>query len=173
MRRGSVMLPAGGFNVMSSGPGEALGVDEEKLQPLKPGRSRRGSGVELSLPEDKSAAELVKSRRNSANVEDLQLAEGRRRSALQSGWRQMFDVDDRVMPASGVDDALLAARAALPAGGPTVSALEKGGNAPIRSLIRLRTFRSAQPNAQPNTLGRRSSSAGSRDSARVSQRGLT
>ena len=114
------MLPPGGFNVMSSGPGEALGVDEEKLQPLKPGRSRRGSGIELSLPEDKSAAELVKSRRNSANVEDLQLAEGRRRSALQSGWRQMFDVDDRAMPASGVDDALLAARAALPAGAPLV-----------------------------------------------------
>ena len=125
MRRGSVMLPAGGFNVMSSGPGEALGVDEEKLQPLKPGRSRRGSGVELSLPEDKSAAELVKSRRNSANVEDLQLAEGRRRSALQSGWRQMFDVDDRVMPASGVDDALLAARAALP--GPGESTMHASG----------------------------------------------
>ena len=120
MRRGSVMLPPGGFNVMSSGPGEALGVDEEKLQPLKPGRVRRGSGIELSLPEDKSAAEIVKSRRNSANVEDLSVAEGRRASQLKGGWRQMFDVEDHSVPAPGVDDALLAARAALPAGSPLV-----------------------------------------------------
>ena len=34
----------------------------------------------------------------------------------------------------------------------TVAALEKQGSTPIRSLIRLRTFRSAQPNAKRGSL---------------------